>query len=117
LPVFGNNTTAVFDILLRGDQVQTAIVKNVKVHKGTRLTAGAANLGTIAMNPGSEFTAQLDKPLHPSGAWFNFYQTLTTDPVSFEVRNLHLDPYTGKFSKPVGLSARRFRCMIFQAVE
>jgi hypothetical protein len=105
LPIFGNNTTAVYDILLRGDNVQTAIVKNVKVHKGTTHLAGAANLGTITMNPGKEFTAQLLDRLHPSGAWVNFYQTLTSDLIPFEVRSLHLNPYTGKFTHPIGLSS------------
>jgi len=105
LPVFGNSSTAVYDILLRGRNMQTVIVKNVKVHKGSSLTAGAVNLGTITLNPGSEFTAQLLNPYHPSGAWFNFYQTLTTDPVPFEVHNRHLDPYTGKFPDPTELSS------------
>jgi len=113
LPIFGNNTTAVYDILLRGDNVQTTIVKNVKVHKGATLLAGAVNLGTIPMNPGSEFTAQLQDPLHPSGAWVNFYQTLSTDPVPFEVRSLHLNPYTGRFSHPIGLSSEGIRVYDF----
>jgi Domain of unknown function (DUF4382) len=104
LPVFGNASTATYDILLRGKNAQTVIVKNVKVHKGTSLTAGAADLGTIAMNPGSEFNAQLLDPFHPSGAWVGFHQTLTTDPVPFEVRTYHLNPYTGKFPAPVQLS-------------
>jgi len=104
LPVFGNNSTAVYDILLRGENVQTTIVKNVKVHRGTTLAAGAVNLGAITMKPGREFTAQLHDPYHPSGAWVVFYQTLTTDPVPFEVRNCHLDPYTGKFAFHLGLS-------------
>lgn len=105
LPVFGNNSTAVYDILLRGRNMQTIIVKNVKVHKGTGLTAGAVDLGTITMNPGSGFSAQLATAMHPSGAWLNFYQTLTTDPVPFEVDNRHLNPYTGKFAIPMELSS------------
>jgi hypothetical protein len=105
VPIFGNNTTAVYDILLRGENVQTAIIKNVKVRKGTTLSSGAVDLGTIVMNPGNEFKAQLLDPMHPTGAWINFYQTLTTDPVPFEVRNQHLDPYSGKFPCPIRLSS------------
>ncbi|GAC1467813.1 MAG: hypothetical protein PVSMB11_03390 [Desulfuromonadaceae bacterium] len=105
LPVFGNNSTAIYDILLRGRNMQTSIIKNVKVHKGTTLTAGAVNLGTITLNPGSGFSAQLATAMHPSGAWLNFYQTLTTDPVPFEVDNRHLNPYTGKFTDPMELSS------------
>ncbi len=115
LPVFGNNTTAVYDILLRGEKVQTAIVKNVKVRKGATLSVGAVNLGAITMNPGNEFKAQLLNPMHPTGAWINFYQTLTTDPVSFEVRNQHLDPYRGKFPCPVRLSSEAIQVFDFSS--
>lgn len=113
LPVFGNNTTAVYDILLRGDNVQTTIVKNVKVRRGTTPASGAVDLGTIPINPGSEFKVQLRDPLHPTGAWVNFYQTLTTDPVPFEVRSLHLDPYTGTFVRPFGLSGETLQVFDF----
>ncbi|KAF0218060.1 MAG: hypothetical protein FD174_3080 [Geobacteraceae bacterium] len=113
LPVFGNATTATYDILLRGRNAQTVIVKNVTVHKGTSLTAGAADLGTIAMNHGSEFEAQILDPFHPSGAWVGFHQTLTTDPVPFEVRTYHLNPYTGKFTNPVQLSSEAIQVYDF----
>ena len=103
LPVFGNATTATYDILIRGRNVQTAIVKGVKVHKGTDLNTGV-NLGTINIQPGAEFTAQLNTPMHPTGAWLNFYQTIAGDPIPFEVRCRHLNPYTGKLLKPVELS-------------
>ena len=103
LPVSGNDTTAVYDILLHGRNTQTVIAKNVTVRKGTSLSAGAADMGTIAMNPASEFNAQLQNPFHPSGAWVSFYQTLTTDPVPFAVRTYHLNPYTGKFPSPIQL--------------
>ncbi len=103
LPVFGSNSTAVYDILLRGRNMQTVIVKNVKVHKGTSLADGAVNLGTITMNPSGEFSAQLAAAMHPSGAWLNFYQTLVTDPVPFVVDTRHLNPYTGKFATPIDL--------------
>jgi hypothetical protein len=104
LPIFGNATTATYDILLRGRNVQTAIIKGVKVHKGSSLTTGAVDLGTVTMLPGSEFTAQLSTAMHPTGSWINFYQTVAGDAVPYEVRYRHLDPYTGKFGKAVELS-------------
>lgn len=104
LPVFGNATTATYDILLRGRNVQTAIVKGVTVHKGTSLTTGAVDLGTVTMLPGTEFTKQLATPMHPTGSWINFYQTIGGDTVPFEVRYRHLNPYTGMFSKDEELS-------------
>ncbi|HXE96866.1 MAG TPA: DUF4382 domain-containing protein [Dongiaceae bacterium] len=104
LPVFGNATTATYDILLRGRNVQTAIVRGVIVHKGTSLTSGAVDLGTVSMQPGTEFTTQLATSMHPTGSWINFYQTIAGDPIPYEVRCRHLDPYTGKFGKSEELS-------------
>ncbi len=104
LPVFGNATTATYDILLRGRNVQTAIVKGVKVHKDTSLNTGAVDLGTITMQPGTEFAAQLATAMHPTGSWINFYQTIAGDAVPYEVRYRHLDPYTGTFGKAEELS-------------
>ena len=104
LPVFGNASTATYDILLRGVGVQTAIIKGVKVHKGSTLTSGAIELGTISMQPGTGFTAQLGTAMHPSGAGVHFYQSIAGDPIPYEVRYRHLNPYTGKFAKPIDLS-------------
>jgi len=103
LPIFGNATTANYDILLRGHNIQTAIVKNVKIHRGSTPKT-AADLGTIIMQPDSEFTAQLNSVIHPTGSWLDFYQLISGDSVPFEVRYRHLDPYTGKFGSAIGLS-------------
>ncbi|MEI7817033.1 MAG: DUF4382 domain-containing protein [Desulfuromonadales bacterium] len=103
LPVFGNATTATYDILIRGHKVQTAIVKRVTVHHNTT-PAHSTALGTVALQQGTEFTAQLGSVMHPSGAWLNFYQKISGDPIPFEILYHHLNPYTGKFSSPVELS-------------
>ena len=112
LPVFGNATTAVYDILVRGRNVQTAIVKGVTVHKATT-PANGVNLGSIALQPGTEFTAQLGSGMHPSGAWLNFYQTIAGDPAGFEVRYRHLDPYTGLFVNSMELSTGSIQVATF----
>ena len=108
LPIFGNNTTATYDILVRGRNVQTAIVTGVKVHKGTTLATGA-NLGTLPMTAGTEFTFNFSKAVHPTGAWANFYQTISSGSnpaIPYEVRYQHLNPYTGEFAQPgIALSA------------
>ena len=104
LPIFNNATTATYDILLRGRNAETAIVKGVRIHKGSTPTGGAVDLGTIPIQPGSEFTAQLASAMHPTGAWLNFYQKLTGDPIPYEVRYRHLDPYTGTFHNAIELS-------------
>ena len=103
LPVFGNATTAVYDILMRGRNVQTALVKGVKIHRGSN-QASSTDLGTISLQAGTEFTVQLGSSMHPTGAWLNFYQTIAGDTASYEVRYRHLDPYTGKLGKQIGLS-------------
>ena len=92
LPVFGNATTASYDIVVRGLGVETAIVKGVTVHKGSTLASGAANLGTINMVAGGQFTAQLANPMHPSGAWIDFYQTISGDTVPYNIRDCHTRP-------------------------
>ena len=104
LPVFGNATTATYDILVRGLGAQTAIVKGVTVHKGTTPATGGVNLGSITLNAGQQYTAQLTTAMHPSGAWMNFYQTVNGDAVPFEVRYRHLNPYTGLLWKSIELS-------------
>jgi hypothetical protein len=104
IPVFGNNTTATYDILLRGLGVQTAVVKRVKVHKGTAIGSGAVNLGTVPMVAGSDYKVQLSSPMHPTGAWINFYQTISGDPIPYDVRYVHLDPYTGLMPNQFPLS-------------
>jgi hypothetical protein len=105
LPVFGNATTASYDIVIRGLGVETAIVKGVTVHKGSTLDSGVANLGTISMVAGGQYTAQLAKPMHPSGAWIDFYQTISGDAIPYNIRDRHLDPYTGEFYNPIELSS------------
>ena len=105
LPVPEGSDTAVYDILVRGRYIQTAIIKNVTVRRGASMGSGAVDLGTIPMNAGNEFEVQLENAIHPSGAWLKFYQTLATDPISYEVRSRHLNPYTGKFSASLPLSS------------
>jgi hypothetical protein len=104
LPVFGNATTASYDILLRGLKAQTAIIKGVTVHRGTSLARSAVDLGSVTIQPGTDFTAQISSPVHPSGSWVNFYQTIAGDPVAYEVRFRHISPYSGLLWKPIDLS-------------
>ena len=114
LPIFGNNTTADYDILIRGRHAQTTVIKGVKIHRGTNLRTGAVNMGQIDMIQGDDFTAQLPAAgMRPRGAWVNFYQTVGGDPVPFEVYSRHLDPYTGMFAEPVELSASAVRVATF----
>jgi len=98
VPIFGNATTASFDVLMRGRGVQTCIAQGVTVHKGA-----ITDLGTIAMASAPEYTAQLQTAYHPTGAWINFYQSVNGSK-PYEVRVRHLDPYTGKLFQSMELS-------------
>jgi len=116
LPVFGNNTTASYDILLRGLKAQTAIIKNVRVHKGESASSGAVNLGTIKMQPGTDFTVQIKSQMHPSGSWINFYQAIAGDTNLYEVRYDHLDPYMSVLPKPFALSSAAIQVATYDNV-
>jgi hypothetical protein len=107
LPVFGNATTATYDVMLRGRNVQTQIVTGVKVHKGTTAANGTSVGPAIVMTPDTnpEYTVQVN--VNPTGSWVNFYQTLPGDPAPYEIRYRHVDPYSanGTFFQPIELSS------------
>ncbi len=92
-------TTSTYDVLVRGLNYQTVIIKGVPVTKGTTPTSGATTLGTIAMTSATtnDFASN-GSITSPTGAWVNFYQTLPgTGEVPYEVRFLHFHPITGNF--------------------
>jgi hypothetical protein len=95
------------DIVLRGRNVETTIVKGVPVRRNTDPQNNPTNLGpAITMVPGTEYQAD-PTPLNPTGAWVNFYQTLTgtgNAEVPYEIRFRHLNPFTGRFADPIHLS-------------
>ncbi len=103
LPVFGNATTARYDVLIRGRNVETCIVKQVPVHKGT-VPATATGLGIVPLTTGAEYVSNVT--VTPTGAWMHYYQTLSGDPVPYEVRFRHINPLStaGNFFEPLQLS-------------
>lgn len=107
LPVFDNATTARYDIVLRGRNVQTRIVTGVPVHRGTTATTGTDLGPTITMDVDTfqEYTVGVN--VKPTGSWVNFYQTLASDSVPYEIRYRHVNPYdpNGNFFEPIQLSA------------
>ncbi|GAB7025508.1 DUF4382 domain-containing protein [Geotalea toluenoxydans] len=106
LPVFGTATTATYDLVIRGRNVETIIINGVKVHKGSSpQQATAVSSRPIRLTTGTEFPA--DVKVKPAGAAVTFYQTLPTDPVPYEIRFRHIDPFStsGSFSAPMELSS------------
>jgi hypothetical protein len=95
-----------YDIMIRGRNTETVIVRGVTVTKGQSTPILAS--GTIPVQTGTFHTANTS--VSPTGAWVNFYQTLdnnatgATTEYPYEIRYRHLDPYTGHFHNPIPLS-------------
>ncbi|WP_243374221.1 DUF4382 domain-containing protein [Geotalea sp. SG265] len=106
LPVFGTATTATYDLVIRGRNVETIVINGVKVHKGSSPDKSTAiSNRPIRLTTGSEYAVNVNAK--PAGAAVTFYQTLPTDPVPYEIRFRHIDPFstTGSFSTPIELSS------------
>ena len=107
LPADTNGKT--YDIVVRGRNVDTVIIKSVPVTQGTTPHINPTNIGPAITETGpisdgiwmnydkTEFTANLSGPVKPTGSWVNFYQTLPGETAPYEIRSRSLNPYTGKF--------------------
>ncbi len=92
-------TTSTYDVLVRGIDYQTVIIKGVPVTRGT-MSSGATDIGTVPMTAASvpDFASN-GSITSPTGAWVNFYQTLPgIGEVPYEVRYRHFLPLTGEFA-------------------
>lgn len=110
LPVAASSAS--FDVLVRGRNMDTILVRGVTVNAGTTPAgtgAAAATLLSAAALPltmDTEYTANASPALSPTGAWMNFYQTLPgSGETPYEVRYRHVNPFTGTFQDPIPLSA------------
>jgi hypothetical protein len=106
LPVFGTASTATYDLVIRGRNVETIIINGVKVRKGsTPDKSTIISNRPIRLTTGGEYTVNVNAK--PAGTAVTFYQTLPTDPVPYEIRFRHVDPFsaTGSFSTPIELSS------------
>lgn len=92
-----------YDVVLGGRNRRTVIVRNVAVFQGGTPDSGAANLGTIPMPAGTEY--RVDVSVSPAGSRVHFYQRLPNDPVPYEVRIRHVDPFTGRLPDNLFLPA------------
>jgi hypothetical protein len=92
-------TTSTYDVLVRGLDYQTVIIKGVPVTRGTTPTSGATDIGTITMTAATtpDFVSA-GSISSPTGAWVNFYQTLPgAGEVPYEIRFRNFLPLTGTF--------------------
>lgn len=93
-------TTSTYDVLIRGLNHQTVIIRGVPVSKGATPGSGPTDLGTISMSAAAapDFVSG-GSITSPTGAWVNFYQTLPgAGEVPYEVRFRHFHPITGNFA-------------------
>lgn len=104
LPVFGTATTARFDIVIRGRNVETCIVNQVPAHKGAVPATGTSLGPPITLTTGNEFVSSAT--ISPTGAWMEYYQTLNLPgEIPYEIRFRHANPFTGSFFEPLQLSS------------
>ena len=89
-----------YDIVMRGVNYETVIVKNVPVTKGTTTQYQPTVVPAVAMTPSSSpdygVTAMITSP---TGAWVDFLQTLPgPGEVPYIVRFRHFNPLNGSFA-------------------
>jgi len=103
-------TATTIDVLLRGRNMDTILVRGVPVTAGSTPTSNPTLLSAQPLPTiiDTEYTAQAAAPLSPTGSWLNFYQTLSATgqaELPYEVRYRHVNPFTGVFTDPIPLSS------------
>jgi len=94
-----------YDVVMRGRNVDTVIVRGVPVVKGANTDLGPA---TFMPTGSGEFFA--NTRVSPTGSWVNFYQTLDNNAAGtaveypYEIRYRHINPFTGSFFDNIALS-------------
>jgi hypothetical protein len=92
--------TSTWDVVIRGLNYQTVIIRGVPITKGATPTSGATDLGTITMTAaGTQDYAASAAITSPTGAWLTFGQTLPgVGEYPYEIRFRHFHPLTGTFA-------------------
>ena len=91
--------TGTWDVVVRGLNTETMIIKNVPVAKGSTPLSNPTDLGTITPSPaGSPDYPVAGTIPSPTGAWVQFYQTLPgAGEYPYEIRFRHFNPLWGGF--------------------
>jgi Domain of unknown function (DUF4382) len=95
-----------YDVIVRGDNAQTMLVRGVTVAAGS---SPAANPTTLSASPlpvaaAPSFLANWAGASNPTGVKSRFYQTLVSGSLPYEVRGMSNDPFSGVLSDPMLLS-------------
>jgi hypothetical protein len=97
--------TNTWDIVIRGLDHKTVIIKKVPVTTGTSSANNPTDLGTIAMVASSPDYTVAGTITQPTGAWVQFYQTLKgQDEYPYEIRFRHFNPLWGGFARTFPLN-------------
>jgi hypothetical protein len=102
LPTLPGGTAV--DVLIRGRNMATMIIRNVPVTAGTTTSLTQNAMPATAS---SEYTATMAAgTLKPSGAWVTFYQTLPgAGELPYVVNFRQGNPFTGTLTDPVNLAS------------
>ncbi len=105
-----------YDLVIRGLDYKTVIVKEIPVISGTTPTLNPTSVPEIGMTPAEtqDYTVSASIAA-PTGAWVTFMQTLPGDgEVPYEIRFRHFNPLTGTFAH-FPLSSDDFRTGTYDA--
>jgi hypothetical protein len=100
-------STANYDVMIRGRNMASIIVKGVPVQVGTDpSTATELSADPLMLTQGTEYTANMpaNMPVSPTGADIHFYQTVPGTTASYEIRTQSVNPFTGIFTDNEPLS-------------
>lgn len=119
LPALGQGQT--FDVVIRGRNMRTMVVRNVPAAPAGLLAALPTTLGADPNNPtapspmvpvlvpGGEAQASLAAPMANAGARLLFGQTLPGDTAPMEIATANTDPFSGQLARPVPLPSGALR--------
>lgn len=88
-----------YDLVMRGINYETVIIKGVPVTKGTTPASNPTGVPVIVMTPAATPDYALNAAIEsPTGAWVDFCQTLPgAGEVPYQIRFRHFNPLTGRF--------------------
>lgn len=94
-------SSATYDVLIRGRNMDTLVVQGVPVQVGTTAATGTqVSTDPLPLTQDTEYLANMpaNAPMSPTGGDVQFYQTLPGTAAPYEVRFRAVDPFTGTFA-------------------
>ena len=87
-----------YDVVIRGINYQTVIIKGVPVTRDTKPDLNPTRIPMVTMTPSTVLDHPLDVTIEsPTGAWAHFLQTLPGEGEKpYEIRFRHFNPLTGR---------------------